>query len=226
MSCVVEIKSSCLNLLPTFKVIPDVLCSTDLNTVIELTTTQTGKKQWYGRTTYWQESFKAEQKDQSFTIEHAKSHASNVPIDKLTMLFLQTLQDFGVSMQNRQINLEIYLDRNEVHKENSTKSGMFWHRDRVTTNNGSEIADYSMIFLLSQENAWKGGNLHLQYGGEPVTRTEFKNSDAPIVLIQPRFNQAVIFKNSDSGHMVEPIEPFAESVKRDVLIMTAQLVNK
>lgn len=50
-------------------------------------------------------------------------------------------------MQNRKINLEIYLDRNEVHREDAKKSGMFWHRDRVTTNNGSLYLDYYMMFL-------------------------------------------------------------------------------
>lgn len=226
MSCVLESKTAELNRLPTFKIIPNALSNENIEVLNDLTKKQIGQQQWYGRTTYWHESFKAEEVHQSITLEHEGLHRSNTPIDALTMIFLRTLQEFGVSMQDYRFNLEVYLDRNEVNKENAAKSEMFWQRDRVTTNGGSEFADYSMIFLLSEEKTWKGGDLHLQYGGEPINRTEFKNSDAPILVIHPRFNQAVIFKNSDSGHMVEPIEPLAETVQRDVLVITAQLVKQ
>lgn len=215
-----------LNSLPIFKIIPAVLSQKDLENVQALTRTQTGIKQWYGRTTFWQENFTARQSDKTITINHTQPHPSNVPLDSLTKVFLQTIQAFGESLHNRQIKLEVYLDRNEVNKGESTESGMFWHRDRVTTNGGSKIADYSIILLLSHENTWKGGSLHLQSGGEPINRKEYKNSEAPIVLIHPRFNQAVIFKNSNSGHMVEPIEPVTDAVHRDVLIMTALLENR
>lgn len=213
-----------LNSLPTFRIIPAVLSQKDLDNVQALTHTQTGIKQWYGRTTFWQENFTARLSDQTITINHAQPHPSNIPLDSLTKVFIQTIQSFGESLQNRQINLEVYLDRNEVKKDESAQSGMFWHRDRVTTNGGSEVADYSIILLLSHENTWKGGSLHLQSGGEPISRKEYKNSDAPTVLIRPRFNQAVIFKNSNTGHMVEPLEPVADTVHRDVLIMTAVLL--
>lgn len=216
--------------LPVYKIIPNALSEDDTKTLEKIIQTETGQKQWYGRTTYWTEIFSAKVGNAGqITIEHTKNHFGNTAIDNLTTLFLKTIGSF-VDLKNRTVGLQIYLDRNEVAKQNSATSGMLWHRDRVTTNAKSDSADcparfgdYSVVYLMSPENQWKGGNMLLQHGGEAISRREWKNSQEPVVTIQPKCNQAIIFKNSDSAHCVDPIEPINETVQRDVVVITAVL---
>lgn len=223
--------SATIEHLPLYKIIPNVLDEDNTKTLEKLTQTETGQKQWYGRTTYWAETFNAKVDNTGqITIEHKKKHFGTTAIDNLTILFLKTIENFNVDIKNRTVSLQIYLDRNDVTKQDSATSGMLWHRDRVTTNVKSDsadcvakFADYSLVYLMSPENQWKGGEMLLQKGGEAISRQEWKNSQNPITTITPRCNQAVIFKNSDSAHHVNPIEPINESAQRDVVIITAVL---
>lgn len=213
---------------PAYRLLPNALSDTRLETLKEFTTNPSPRKQWYGRLNLWNERFQAVHTENlSFKFTHVKHHKGNSALDELTTLFLRTVQSLGAKFEDRPINrpieLEVYIDRNQVNKENAAKSDLFWHRDGITTSLGEFFADYSMVYLLSQETGWKGGDMLLQSGGRPIDKQRWENSKEPITTIRPSFNQAVVFKNSDSAHRVEAIEPIGENVQRDVLIITCKL---
>lgn len=224
MQCLSTERHSGINTALTYKIIPNALPESSINALKDFTINTSPKKQWYGRLTFWKENFQAIQNGyHAFTYHHLTDHPGNTSIDELTGLFLRTIQIFGEDLNNRTIDLEVYIDRNEVNKEESKKSGLFWHRDGISTKNGVSFTDYSMVYLLSNEQEWKGGDMHLQQGGKPIDSQSWENSNEPILTIQPRYNQAVIFKNSDSAHSVDAIDPIGESVQRDVVIITCKL---
>lgn len=224
MQCIDNEKHILTNLAPEYQLIPDALSASKAHALKEFTVHLSPKKQWYGRLTFWTECYHADvDANLVFTMHHVKKHPGNDIMDELTSLFLRTLLNFGVELQNRRIELEVYIDRNEVNKSNAKKSDLFWHRDHITTKIGDAVADYSMVYLLSDENEWKGGDMLLQKGGKALDRERWENSKEPITRIHPRYNQAVVFQNSDSAHKIEAIDPVGDSVQRDVVIITCKL---
>lgn len=211
---------------PEYVIYPNVLETEDINLLMQCEDLGRSEEQWYGRTTLWKESYKAVLRSAFFhSVDYRNYHKCTSVIDKLTKCFLRSIQKLNPRVTDQKVDLEIYIDRNRVTKENASKSGMFWHRDRVTTDGGQGFADYSFVYLMSSELNWKGGEMSLQKGGKPISREEWQNSSNPIFNYQPLFNQAIIFKNSDSAHSVEPIEPVLDWnwTNRDVVVITAVL---
>ncbi len=214
---------------PLFSVMPGVLLEEEIQLLHQLTHISTLELQWYGRQTFWKETFEAKISEDGITIAfiHEKESEFLPIIDKLTALWLSRLQEFGVDIMHKRIRLESYLDRNTVDLNNMVSSGMFWHRDIIHVDGSKRIADYSMILLMNGKNQeWEGADLVLQRGGDykEEGRYLWVNSENPLITIRPAYNQAIIFRNSDSGHMVTPLKPLSHlPVLRDVFITRCYL---
>lgn len=210
---------------PMFTVLPNALEESDLESLNQLTQTSTPKLQWYGRFTFWQEVFEAEQNDGGNMIYHHNRNSEFLPvIDKLTSIFLTQLQQLGIDISKKRIILESYLDRNIVPPEKMESSGMFWHRDAMLVDGIKKTADYTMILLMNGKNQdWEGADVILQKGGDYQGKGSYVwvNSDNPQVIVKPAYNQLIIFRNFDCGHMVTPLKPLHnQTVQRDVFITT------
>ncbi len=123
--------------------------------------------------------------------------------------------------------MESYLDRNVINLKNAASSGMFWHRDSIIVDGQKKIADFTMILLINGKfQDWEGADVVLQLGGKygEVGGYNWINSDFPKIMLTPRYNEAIIFKNSDTGHMVTPLTLLSDStVQRDVFIITCYI---
>lgn len=215
--------------LPSFLVFPNVLSEQEIRVLHQMTHQSTPKQQWYGRVTFWQEIYEAKVSEdgKGIIFSHEKESEFLAIIDRLTFLWLTRLPELGVDLRGKRIILESYLDRNVVEPENMASSGMFWHRDIIHVDGSKKIADYSMILLMNGKNQeWEGADLILQQGGGYKEENSYVwvNSDNPLVTIRPIYNQAIIFRNLDSGHMVTPLKLLSHlPVFRDVFITTCYL---
>lgn len=216
--------------LPFYSVVPDLLNEGELQLLQELTETTPGVKLWYGRTNFWRETFWTggfyANKSCVFIHEKVTPYAS--VMDRIAQLFLTKLNELGVDLSQRRIFLETYLDRNSVLPENAAGSGLFWHRDSMMVMGEKKVADYSVVLLLSHEEAWSGADLILQSGGNYKPGTyEWVHSEALLITIKPVYNQAVLFRNFDAGHHVTALLPLANlPIDRDVLITTCFLEER
>lgn len=165
--------------------------------------------------------------EQDIIIKHDAKHAIDAVSDKLSKLFLMKVQELGADIARKRIFLLSYFDRNIVNPKNAESSGLFWHRDSITVDEKQEIADYTFLLLTNGKiQNWKGAKVVLQQGGNYRQGADYQwiNSDNPEVEITPRYNQAIIFKNSDTGHMVTPLILLSdETVQRDVFILNCFL---
>jgi len=217
--------------LPSFLVFPNILLDQEIRVLHQLTYESTPEQQWYGRATFWQEIYEAKVSEdgESIIFNHEKESKFLAIIDKLTSLWLRRLPELGADLRGKRIILETYLDRNVVEPENMGSSGMFWHRDSIHVDGSKKIADYSMILLMNGKNQeWEGADLILQQGGSYKEKNSYVwvNSENPLVTIRPVYNQAIIFRNLDSGHMVTPLKPLSHlPIFRDVFITTCHLLK-
>lgn len=215
--------------LPQFTLVKDVLKESEMIQFQQLTEEFQSELLWYGRYNFWRESFegKMNDTDQTFIYTHYNEHVSNTITDKLATFFLEKIREFGVDIANKRIILQSYLDRNVVNIENAASSGMFWHRDVITVDGQLEIADFTMLLLINGKvQNWEGADVGLQFGGEYSDEGSYSwvNSDFPKVMLKASYNQAIVFKNSDAGHMVTPLIPLSDiPVQRDVFIINCYL---
>ncbi len=215
--------------LPWYLVSPHILPEKEIEYLHQLTHDVIPKAQWYGRFTFWQEVFEADVSADGKTIvfSHEIDNKFLPVMEKLASLWLKRLPELGFDIAGKHLVLESYLDRNVVNLENMGSSGMFWHRDSILVNGSKKIADYSMILLMNGKNQeWDGADLVLQKGGGYKDKGSYvwMNSTDAFITIKPVYNQAVIFRNSDTGHMVTPLKLLSDlPVSRDVFIMTCYM---
>lgn len=217
--------------LPQFTVVKDVLEDSEMIQLGQLTKGSQPNLSWYGRYNLWYENFQARLngagEDLIFT--HFNQHACDYITDKLSKLLLTKVQEFGIDITNRRIIMESYFDRNIVDVNNAASSGMFWHRDTLMVDGQKKFADFSLILLANGKvQDWQGGDIVLQLGGSRGEDTagsyNWINSDFPKINVTSRYNQAIIFKNSDTGHMVTPLTLLSGvTVHREVFIITCYL---
>jgi hypothetical protein len=209
---------------PQYAVVPDVLEESEMIQLSQLTNSAP-ELLWYGRYNFWKENFEAEvdAAGQDIIFRHVNEHECATVTDKLSKLFLTKVQELGVEIAKKRIILQSYLDRNIVNSKNAASSGMFWHQDSIIVDGQQKIADFTLILLANGKiQNWSGAKVVLQQGGEysKTDPSRWVNSDHPKIEITPRYNQAIIFKNSDAAHMVTPLEPLSdENVQRDVFIL-------
>lgn len=210
---------------PQYAVIPDVLEESEMIQLNQLTNS-TPELLWYGRYNFWKENFEAEfdAAGQDIIFRHVDEHEYDHVFNKLANLLLSKVKEFGVDFSKKRIILESYFDRNIVDSKNAATSGLFWHRDAIMIDGQKKIADFSLILMTSGKiQNWEGGNLVLQLGGEYIKKDSYswKKSEHPEVVLTPRYNQAIIFKNSNTGHMATPLKLLSEApAYRDVFIIT------
>jgi len=208
---------------PTYHVAPNVLSLAQAQTLKGFMNNSSPVKQWYGRTTYWKKTFEFKVKGQNFDGKHTQKPLKNEAVNELISLFLRTIsQQFKQNLEGHTCCLAIYIDRNDVTKATADKSTFDWHQDLFISTSDMEedlskgaLAHYSMVYLMSDESTWTGGDMHLRYKVESE-----KSSKAPEVTVKPKLNQAIIFENIHSEHNVECIQPVNESVTRDVFLIT------
>ncbi len=200
-------------------------------------------KQWYGRETYLRVHWTSSMTSKPFpTIAVKPQSLQDLNTLASTMWHVIVEMDPDVvkpkaNTESKRILLdwECYLDRNVVSPATEVKSGMMWHRDRMTLaplpddSKTIGIADYTMIVLLSPRITWGGGEIRLQAGGERVeesshpsnTQPQWKGSEQPVHTLSLKPGDSVVFRNSDALHSVTPLHSVpAEGVNRDVLILT------
>lgn len=215
--------------LPQYVLIHDVLEEVEMSQLQQLTENTQPNLLWYGRYNFFKESFAAniDKSNDNIEFTHFNHHPCNVITDKLAQIFLTKVQEFGEDSKKR-IVLEVYLDRNMVTLESSSSSGMFWHRDSIVVDGKKQIADFTMILLINGKiQNWNGADIVLQLGGQYAEDAGYTwiNSSFPKVMTPICYNQALIFKNSNTGHMVTPLIPLDNlPVHRDVFIITGYFV--
>lgn len=212
--------------MPQYAVVQDVLEESEMAQLNELTNNPNPELLWYNRYNFLKENFEAKFDDtnQNFTFTHSAKHPFDHVSDKLSKLFLTKAQELGVEIAKKRIILQSYFDRNSVDSKNFTSSGLFWHRDSILVGQNLQIADCALLLLTNGKiQNWKGAKVIIQKGGDydPNNASSWINSDSPEITVTPRYNQAIIFKNSDTGHMVTPLIPLSSEslVNRDVFIM-------
>lgn len=208
----------------------EILEESEMIQLQQLTEDYEPKLLWYGRYNFWREGFEAKINDISREIlfTHYQNSVCDFVTDKLARIFLTQVQAIGVDLTGKRIILESYLDRNIVNLENAAKSGMFWHLDSITVDGQKKIADFTLILVINGKvKAWEGADIILQLGGYYAKEESYEwiNSDFPEIIFHPTYNKALIFKNSNTGQMVTPLIPLANScVHRDVFIVTCYFI--
>lgn len=217
--------------LPQFVLVSEVLDESEMAQLQQLTQECQPNLLWYGRYNFLRATFEANVNNvHDIIFTHVDEYPSDVVVDKLSNIFLTQVQAFGVDIINQKIALEVYLDRNIVILESAASSGMFWHRDSIVVDGQKQVADYTIILLMNGKVPdWQGADIVLQLGGGYAEEETYNwiNSRFPEIIVHPRYNQAIIFKNSNTGHMVTPLIPLTNApVQRDVLIITCYLQQK
>lgn len=236
---------------PTYFIHPKIFSRAELSLIQKFlqTPNQTSKTQWYDRQTLYREAFCFDPSTRSFDHLIEPSFPANNSeidlqpvIDKLSLILIkQAVRDRPKLLSHQDssiVNLEVYLDQAEVTENNST-GGMFWHQDdiRIPVDHLAEdihqVPHYSLALLLTDQkgNTWSGGDLVLQTGGhywpaEGEDRQWVLSTDNPLVRLESKYNQAIIFRNDNAGHQVTPVLLLGGSeqpkvVRRRVLIIGA-----
>ncbi len=200
---------------PNYTVVPEMLSRSELHKLRQLTSTETPQKQWYGRQTYWNETFEP-------GYHKVKKNFTYV-IDKMSAIFLEKIEEMGENISNHNISLEISLDLGVSIYKKEKENEMFWHRDAIEVDQEIKFPQYSMVLLLTRnDGVWNGGDFVLQKGGRYAADGKtWENSRDPMVTLVPKYNQAVIFRNDNSGHKVTALIPKKEvAISRYVAIIT------
>lgn len=206
---------------PAFDIVPKALSTDDFNLLHALTAGE-ARPLWYGRLRLFTYAFDVAIKKEKITSNHTLKTPVVSALDSIARLFFDTLRAFNEYKEGKW-NFACVIDRNEVTPVNAKDSGLFWHRDRQY-DNGEGYAQYTLLLLLSDHTLWKGAELSLQLGGEKV-KDEWVKSSHPVIHLLPRLNQAIIFRNIDSAHAVEPLTPLQGTVQRDVFILNVNYMG-
>lgn len=141
-------------------------------------------------------------------------------LGKLINLFDKTVQEkFQAHLPTVDRPLDILIHTYDVPPGQTIQAPNEWHYDFKT---------YTMVFCMDDPDSpidgWEGGEFILakmgsKYGAHIRPRPTEK---VPAYLLEPRLNQAIVFSNQDTLHMVNVLKALStntQNTKRRIIIM-------